>query len=125
VELEGTTILDERAKRRIPVCGPAAFIVLKSMALQRRGERKDAYDLYYVLRHYGTGVEDVAARLRPIVDDPVTREALSYLADNFKTTDSVGPQRIAQFLEPEDPDAVCADATAFVRRLLDLAGVLA
>lgn len=119
VTLDGYTIRGEHATRRVPVCGPAAFVVLKAIAFRRRGERKDAYDLYYVLRRYGDSVADVAARLRPLLDSDVAREALVYLREDFERVDAVGPQRIAQFLEPPDPDAVRADASAFVLALLD------
>jgi len=119
VTLEGYTIRGERARRSVLVCGPAAFVVLKAIAFRRRGERKDAYDLYYVLRHFGNGVEDVVARLRPLLDSPVTREALAYLREDFERVDGVGPQRIAQFLEPTDADGLRADASAFVLALLD------
>ncbi|MBX9718513.1 MAG: hypothetical protein K2X36_06675, partial [Microbacteriaceae bacterium] len=51
VELDGHTLKGERARRMIPVCGPAAFVVLKALAFGQRGEPKDAYDLVYVIRH--------------------------------------------------------------------------
>ncbi len=45
------------------MCGPGAYVVLKSLAFRSRGENKDAHDLYYLVRNYGTGIEDVASRL--------------------------------------------------------------
>jgi hypothetical protein len=50
VELDGHTLKGEQAKRTIPVCGPASFIVLKALAFNDRGEPKDTFDLVYVLR---------------------------------------------------------------------------
>ncbi|MBV9338353.1 MAG: hypothetical protein JO243_20900, partial [Solirubrobacterales bacterium] len=47
VEVEGRTLTGETARRLIPVCGPATFVVLKALALADRGEPKDAYDLVY------------------------------------------------------------------------------
>ncbi len=122
VPIEGYTIRGEWARRRIPVCGPGAFVVLKALAFRRRGERKDAYDLYYVLRYYGEDVADVADRLGPLLDSPVTREALDFLRQDFIRTDAVGPKRIAEFMEVADPEALQADAYAFVTALLDRAG---
>ena len=61
VPLDGRTIRNERASREIRVCGPAAFVAMKAIALRLRGENKDAYDLWYMLRHYGVSVADVVA----------------------------------------------------------------
>jgi hypothetical protein len=41
-------------------------VVLKALAFERRGENKDAYDLFSMIRNYGRSVEDLAARLRPL-----------------------------------------------------------
>jgi predicted nucleotidyltransferase len=51
-------MLGERASREIWVCGPGAFVVLKALAFRTRGENKDAYDLYYVIRNYDCQVVD-------------------------------------------------------------------
>jgi len=50
--------------------------VLKALAFHIRGENKDAYDLFYLLRNYGRGVLDVAAQLRPLLSDDSTMKAL-------------------------------------------------
>jgi hypothetical protein len=47
IELDGHTLKGERAQRKVPVCGPAAFVVLKALAFGDRSEPKDAYDLVY------------------------------------------------------------------------------
>ena len=69
VRIEGKTIFGEKAAREVWVCGPGAFVVLKALAFLGRGENKDAYDLYYLVRNFGVGVEDVAASLRPLLGD--------------------------------------------------------
>jgi hypothetical protein len=61
VRIEGKTIFGETAAREVWVCGPGAFVVLKALVFLGRGENKDAYDLYYLVRNSGAGVEDVAA----------------------------------------------------------------
>jgi hypothetical protein len=33
-----------------------AYVVLKALAFDSRGENKDAYDLFYVVRNYGVGL---------------------------------------------------------------------
>ena len=56
VTLDGRTIVGEAARRDIRVCGAGAFVVLKALAFHIRGENKDAYDLFYLLRNHGRGV---------------------------------------------------------------------
>ncbi len=69
VPMDGITIMGERAKRDIPVCGPGAFVILKALAFRSRGEPKDAYDLYYTVRNFGGGVDEVAAHLIALLPD--------------------------------------------------------
>ena len=119
VRIEGTTIFGERAARDVWVCGPGAFVVLKALAFLGRGENKDAYDLYYLVRYFGAGVEDVAAALRPLLGDPEAQRAVAVLRADFLDPDSVGPRRVAEFLHGQPDDEVQADVAGFVRALLD------
>jgi hypothetical protein len=120
VTLEGRTILNETAKRDVWVCGAGAFVVLKALAFQNRGVNKDAYDLFYVLRNYGKGPEDVAAELKPYLRDASALRALEILREDFTSPGRIGPQRAARFLEVPDEAALAADVVAFVSRFLDL-----
>ena len=76
--LSGSTILGEKANRELWVCGPGAFVVLKALAFGTRGENKDAYDLYYVIRNYGSGVDDVLEHLNPILQEQETQRHFRY-----------------------------------------------
>ena len=119
VELPGRTIMGENASRRVRVCGPGAFVVLKALAFRNRGAEKDAYDLYYVLRHYGSGVADVAEPLRSLADDGDVKAAFTVLREDFLDLDGVGPRRAAGFLNAGQPDDdTQADVVGFVARFL-------
>lgn len=120
VTLAGRTIMGEEATRDVWVSGPGAYVVLKSLAFRSRGENKDAYDLYYVVRHYGVGVEEVVSRLVPLLGDQAALQALEILREDFLAHDSVGPRRVAEFLHGMPDDVVQADVVGFVGRLLDL-----
>lgn len=122
VELDGLTVLGERAKRTVRVCGPGAFVVLKALAFRNRGENKDAYDLFYVLRNFGSGARTVADRLRPFRRDPDAEVALGHLKQDFSEIDSVGPRRVADFLHGRPDDELQADARGLVLDLLDALG---
>jgi hypothetical protein len=117
VTLAGRTIAGETATRDIRVCGAGAFVVLKALAFHIRGENKDAYDLFYLLRNYGRGVLDVAAQLRPLLSDDSTMKALGYLRTDFHESDSIGPRRVADFLYNRPNADAQADAVGFVRQL--------
>jgi hypothetical protein len=118
VTLSGKTIVGKTAQRDICVCGAGAFVVLKALAFHIRGENKDAYDLFYLLRNYRTGVADVAAELRPLLADASAVKAMDYLRSDFRDSDSTGPRRAAEFLYGRPDLDVQADAVGFVRQLL-------
>ena len=120
VRLDGHTILGERATRELGVCGPGAYMVLKALAFGYRGENKDAYDLYYVLRNYGAGVPDVVQDLRPLLAEPEVIQALTLLERDFSQHDGPGPHRAALFLTGESDDSIQADVVGFVAQFLDL-----
>jgi hypothetical protein len=117
IPLHGWTIAGEEAVRDIWVCGPGAFTVLKALAFDGRGENKDAYDLYYVLRHFGSDVHDVAQRLLPLATTPEAQRAISILKRDFLSHDGLGPRRIAEFIEGAPDDDIQADVVGFVREL--------
>lgn len=83
----------------IRVCRGVPYIVLKALALDDRGERKDAYDLVYTLRYYLEGPSSV---VEEITDSQRTSEAfghaLAVLAKRFKTPVSDGCEKYARFI---------------------------
>jgi hypothetical protein len=122
VTLEGKTIMGEQAKRDVWVTGPGAYVVLKSIAFRQRGENKDAYDLYYLVRNFGAGVDDVASRLKPLLSDPSAQQAVEYLREDFQHHDGAGPRRVAEFITSGSDDVIQADVAGFIGRLLALCG---
>jgi len=119
VEISGRTIAGEQATRSVWVCGPGAYVVLKSLAFRFRGENKDACDLYYLVRNYGEGVGDVASRLKPLLGDPLPREALDVLREDFREHDGLGPRRVAEFVAGAPDDEIQADVAGFIGQLLE------
>ena len=119
VTISGRTIVGERASRTVWVCGAGAYVVLKSLAFGLRGENKDAYDLYYVVRNYGTSIDDVASRLKPLLGDPSADEAIRILKRDFREHGDVGPRRVAEFLARAPDDEIQADVVGFFGLLLD------
>jgi hypothetical protein len=120
VTVEGRTLLGEKAQRDVWVCGAGAYVVLKALAFDSRGENKDAYDLFYILRNYGAGVQDVVARLKPLLDDHEAHKALDVLRRDFTDPESVGPMRVAEFITGGPDEALQADVVGFMATLLRL-----
>lgn len=120
--LEGLTIRREKATRDFWVCGPGAFLVLKALAFDSRGENKDAYDLYYVMKYYGDSLAAVVSRLTPLMQATETQRALEILARDFTDVDGVGTRRVAEFLTGGRDHDLQADVVGLVRELLVACG---
>lgn len=122
IRIDGTTLDGQQAVRDVPVCGPAAFVVLTALAFGDRAEPKDAFDLTYVLRHAPGGRSAVVEQLRAHAVDhaEIVGQAFDKLVRDFATVDGIGPRRAAEFehLDPEDRDAAAADAHGYIDDLL-------
>lgn len=118
VSIDGVTPFGERAARDMWVCGPGAYVLLKALAFGLRGQNKDAYDLYYVVRNFGLGVQDVAASLVPLTQNKDAKEALKILGRDFLEVDGPGPLRVAEFLFGGPDGDTQADVVGFVGDLL-------
>lgn len=118
IQISGLTIKGEEAQHEIWVCGPGAFVVLKALASRGRGENKDAYDLYYMLRNFGSGTDDVLKHLRPLRADQKCREAIEILKEDFLPFDGLGPRRVAEFLIGGPDEDTQTDVVGFVARVL-------
>ena len=118
VKLRGKTILGERAQRSVWVCGPGAFVVLKALAFDRRGENKDAYDLYYVVRNYGDDSIAIAANILAFLPDPEAARAIDIMERDFLEHDGLGPIRVATFMTGARNDGIQADVVGFMSQFL-------
>jgi len=122
VTIEGHTLKGERVTRTIPVCGPAAFVVLKAFAFGDRAEPKDAFDLVYVIRRWPGGAEAIVDRLARHAEhhSDLVSAALELLVRDFGAPDLIGPLRMAEFegATGSERDEVAADAHGYVDDLL-------
>jgi len=118
VTITGTNLWHEEATRTIQVCNPGVFVLLKALANRNRRKPKDAYDLFYMIRNYGTGVGDVARYLKPLAATAIGSEALAFLREDFLDENKSGPVRVAEFLNVGDDSDLRADVVGFVADLL-------
>ncbi len=121
ITLTGETILGERATRDVRVCGPGAYVVLKALAFANRGENKDAYDLYYVVRNYADGPLDVAKRVLALGEDPKRAEAVDIVRRDFLDVRAVGVMRATAFILGEGvaDDDLRTEIAGFLGTFLD------
>jgi hypothetical protein len=75
-------------------------------------------NLYFVIRNYDSGVDDVRRCIGPLLKEVETKKALEILNRDFSEPDSVGPSRVALF-QYGGPDAdLQADVVGFAKELL-------
>ncbi len=118
IPLSGTTPLRENTKRNVWVCGPGAYIILKALSFANRGENKDAYDLFYIIRNYGSGHKEVLQHLLPLIDNEHGKKAIDILQKDFTDPHSIGPMRVARFLYKQPHEATQVEVAGFVNQLL-------
>jgi len=114
VLIEGELLHGGHTKQTVRVCRPVPFVVLKALALAKRGEPKDAYDLVYILRYATenpTGLANLATQAERGADS--FRHAVHEIESIFRSPDESGPARYARFVrDQEDNPAVQAFAAA-------------
>lgn len=119
LSISGRTPFGEEAKRDIWVCGPGAYIILKALAFDSRGESKDAYDLFYVVRNFGSGFEEIIQHLIPLIENEHGEKAIEILKRDFTNPGSVGSVRVARFIYGQLNQETQVEVAGFVNRVLD------
>lgn len=126
VEIGGESVIGESRNAKIWVCGPGAYIVIKSLTFAGRHLYKDAYDLFYVLKNYGTGVQEVFSHLAPLLKGPGSSEAqraLRILHDEFADPNGDGAISVPLFLYRRQDDDLQADVAGYACKLLACFGM--
>jgi hypothetical protein len=110
----------------VRVCAPAPFMALKAYALQNRKKPKDAYDLYYMMRHYGPGLavlaEEYAAIVSrgPLAERRLAIRGLEWLRQHYEELNSPGPAELVRFMgvRGEEAEELRADAWGLGRQFV-------
>lgn len=110
-EVEGRLPDGERDVLSVRVTSTVPFLVLKSLSLWDRRERKDAYDIYHRLKNYPGDLEDLVEEFEPYMETELVREGLDILTKCFAHLYSEGPQFVADFMAPEH-----SEERAFLKR---------
>ena len=97
--------LGGEARVKWQVANVAASLVMKGQALGGRFKEKDAYDIFYLVRHYQEGPESLAKAIQPYLHLPVVQESLKNIRDAFSDIRATGPAWVAGFKDIHDPRA--------------------
>lgn len=104
IAVEGELPGGGRDRVMVRVAGVVPWLVMKGMALAERMKEKDAYDLYFCLRHYPGGPAALAAAFKPHLENKLVREGLRKIRSAFLSVDHTGPRWVADFLDVTDPE---------------------
>ena len=83
----------------IAVCSIPALLAMKGHALNGRYKQKDAYDIYYCIRNYPTGIEALAEDCRPLLEHASGVKGYDFINEKFATPDGHGPTCVRNFVE--------------------------
>ena len=105
LELEGELLTGGRVKLPVQVADVVGSIGTKGLALGRRFEEKDNYDLYALIANYGRGAVEVASAVKPFADERTLRSSLAKIREWFRDVDAAGPVSVANFFQDEVGEA--------------------
>ena len=89
----------------VSVIAVVPYLIMKTAAMGR-GKAKDAYDIYFLIRHYRGGVKELAKEFQSNAGNKLVQEMKEKLANKFASPDHVGPKDIVDFLGLTDEDEI-------------------
>jgi hypothetical protein len=107
---------------KVRVIAIVPFLIMKISALGR-GKPKDAYDIYFCIKHYIGGVKELVKEFHPFLKFGLVKEMLEKLAEKFSSPEHAGPADIVSFLEIHDEDEISMvkrDAYEQIANLIEL-----
>lgn len=96
------------------------YLVMKTAAMGR-GKAKDAYDIYFLIKHYPGGAEQLAHEFSSYAKLPIVCEMREKLSGKFASVDHAGPVDVAKFMDLSDDqerEMIRRDVFEQVRALL-------
>ena len=97
---------------------------MKTAALDR-GKPKDAYDIYFVIRHFDGGVSKLAEEIAPHKDRQIVQRMTQRLKEMFASENHAASRDVADFINPYDEqeaEQIRRDASEQVLALVELLG---
>lgn len=114
---------------RIAVASIPALLAMKGFAINGRDKPKDAYDIYYCIKHYPEGLDALVNATAPLLDNKKAVEGYDLIAEKFEELEGYGPTCVRRFLENSEsigeqtPDQIQQDAFGQVNAWLKAVGL--
>ena len=71
-----------------------------------RGKAKDAYDIYFVIKHYIGGVDSLAEEFRAVRNKQIVIDMKEKLSDKFASEKHAGPKDVSDFMDLADEEEI-------------------
>jgi hypothetical protein len=83
----------------IAVASIPALLAMKGHALAKREKRKDAYDIYYCVLNYPSGLQGLADDCRPLLAHENGERGFRYIDEKFASFGHIGPLWVREFVD--------------------------
>lgn len=90
---------------RVNVIAVVPYFVMKTSAMGR-GKAKDADDLYFLIKHYPSGVNGLSKLFENYKDLKIILEMKEKLVEKFASPNHAGPSDVAAFMDLEDEEEI-------------------
>lgn len=107
----------------VNVIAVVPYLVMKTAAMGR-GKAKDAYDIYFLIKHYRGGIENLAKEFKDCASLEIICEMTEKLSGKFASEKHAGPVDVSDFEEVVDEDEVailrrdaCEQVQALIRAI--------
>jgi hypothetical protein len=127
---EGTMPDGRKNSVELRIATIPSFLAMNGYALAGRDKKKDAYDIYYSVRHYKGGIAALTTECLSLLEEDEARTGFAHIAGKSRDRDDFGPATVRQFLEESDalgemtPDQVQTDSYMRVSTLLEALGIV-
>ena len=99
VTIKGNMPDGRRNEVSISVATIPALLAMKGYAIAKRDKPKDAYDIYYCVRHYPGGVDGLAEDTRPLLGINAALAGYQNIAGKFSCPGDFGPTSVRKFVD--------------------------
>ena len=104
----------------VNVIAVVPYLVMKTAAMGR-GKAKDAYDIYFLIKHYHGGIGSLARKFENCADLNIIQEMLEKLSGKFASEQHTGPVDVSDFeeiLDEEESEILRRDAYEQIQALI-------
>ncbi|MFA5546081.1 MAG: hypothetical protein WDA14_10580 [Sphaerochaetaceae bacterium] len=90
---------------RVNVVALVPYFIMKTAAMGR-GKAKDAYDLYFLIKHYPGGAKQLALEFSGSSKTSTVRKMREKLSEKFASVNHTGPVDVANFMDLSDKQEI-------------------